>query len=63
MKCAICGKPPVAKYRPFCSGRCADIDLAKWMNGAYAVPSEDPDDVEAAIEATEVAQSATQKPH
>lgn len=36
--CPICGKPRVAAYRPFCSKRCADIDLGRWMNGAYAIP-------------------------
>ncbi len=50
MSCPICGKPTDAKLRPFCSKRCADIDLARWMNGAYAVPSEDQEDVENALE-------------
>lgn len=40
MTCPICGEPTVQKYRPFCSRRCADIDLARWMNGVYAVPYE-----------------------
>jgi endogenous inhibitor of DNA gyrase (YacG/DUF329 family) len=51
--CPICKKPVVADYRPFCSKRCADVDLAKWLGGDYAVPSQDPEDVEKAIEATE----------
>ncbi len=38
MACPICGKPTEQKYRPFCSGRCADIDLAKWLRGDYAIP-------------------------
>ncbi|MEO1121121.1 MAG: DNA gyrase inhibitor YacG, partial [Pseudomonadota bacterium] len=29
-KCPICGKPRVHEHRPFCSKRCADIDLGKW---------------------------------
>lgn len=37
------------KYRPFCSRRCADLDLGRWMNGAYRVPlvetDEDLDDL------------------
>ncbi|WP_226621818.1 DNA gyrase inhibitor YacG [Alloyangia pacifica] len=53
MSCPICAKPTDEKYRPFCSKRCADVDLAKWMSGSYAVPSEDPQDVEEAIEAAE----------
>ena len=39
MTCPICGKPTVREFRPFCSGRCADVDLGKWLSGAYAVPS------------------------
>jgi endogenous inhibitor of DNA gyrase (YacG/DUF329 family) len=37
-KCAVCGKPQDAAYRPFCSKRCADIDLGKWLNEGYAIP-------------------------
>lgn len=53
MSCPICNKPTDQKFRPFCSKRCADVDLAKWLGGDYAVPSRDPDDIEKAIEATE----------
>jgi uncharacterized protein len=35
-RCPICGKPAVLEYRPFCSRRCADIDLNRWLVGAYA---------------------------
>lgn len=38
MTCPICKKETVPKYRPFCSKRCADVDLGKWLNGAYASP-------------------------
>ncbi|SPJ26426.1 DNA gyrase inhibitor YacG [Palleronia abyssalis] len=41
MPCPICTKDPDPKYRPFCSKRCADIDLGKWLSGSYAVPAED----------------------
>ena len=45
--CPICKRPTEARYRPFCSKRCADIDLGKWMTGGYALPSEDlPDEEE-----------------
>lgn len=40
-KCPICGKPPQAEYKPFCSRRCADVDLQRWLTGAYAVPAEE----------------------
>jgi endogenous inhibitor of DNA gyrase (YacG/DUF329 family) len=63
MSCPICKKPVSAADRPFCSRRCADVDLSKWLNGSYAAPSTDPDDIEAAIEASEAAQDAPPKPH
>jgi uncharacterized protein len=37
--CPICGKPAAERYRPFCSRRCADVDLNRWLSGAYAVPA------------------------
>jgi len=37
--CPLCGKPADAHYRPFCSKRCADIDLHRWLAGVYAVPT------------------------
>ena len=46
MSCPICQRDTDAKFRPFCSKRCADIDLAKWFTGSYAIPSQDPDDHE-----------------
>jgi uncharacterized protein len=39
-KCPICGKPASTDYRPFCGKRCADLDLGRWLKGAYAVPGE-----------------------
>jgi endogenous inhibitor of DNA gyrase (YacG/DUF329 family) len=35
--CPICGKPPEQRFRPFCSKRCADLDLAHWLKGDYAI--------------------------
>ena len=49
--CPICRKPPEAKYKPFCSARCADVDLHRWISGVYAVPAgtgTDPDEAEEA---------------
>ncbi len=37
-KCPICGKPAVQPNRPFCSKRCADVDLNRWLSGVYTVP-------------------------
>jgi endogenous inhibitor of DNA gyrase (YacG/DUF329 family) len=45
-KCPICGRPSVTAYRPFCSRRCADVDLARWLRGTYAIPVADRDDDE-----------------
>jgi len=36
--CPICSKPTIVRYRPFCSKRCADVDLQRWFTGGYAVP-------------------------
>lgn len=44
-KCPICRKPVSADYRPFCSKRCADVDLQRWLVGAYAIPAVEADDV------------------
>jgi endogenous inhibitor of DNA gyrase (YacG/DUF329 family) len=40
MTCPICGKEAEVKYRPFCSRRCADVDLGRWLKGSYAIPAE-----------------------
>lgn len=47
--CPICGKLALVRFKPFCSKRCADIDLNRWLKGAYAIPvveneGEDEDD-------------------
>ena len=41
-KCPICARAaPDAAYRPFCSRRCADVDLQRWFTGRYAIPAEE----------------------
>lgn len=43
--CPICGKPAAeARYRPFCSARCADVDLNRWLSGVYTVETDEPAD-------------------
>jgi endogenous inhibitor of DNA gyrase (YacG/DUF329 family) len=37
MSCPICSKLAAAKYAPFCSKRCADVDLSRWLKGSYAI--------------------------
>jgi uncharacterized protein len=39
--CAICGKPQDARFKPFCTKRCADIDLGRWLKGSYAIPTQE----------------------
>jgi len=39
--CPICSKPSAQKYHPFCSSRCAQIDLNRWFCGNYAIPAEE----------------------
>ena len=50
MSCPICGKETADRLRPFCSKRCADVDLGRWLSGAYAVPAEAPEELEEAAE-------------
>jgi endogenous inhibitor of DNA gyrase (YacG/DUF329 family) len=38
MACPICSKPAEHAFRPFCSRRCADVDLSRWLKGSYAIP-------------------------
>ena len=43
-RCPLCGKPADQAFKPFCSKRCADIDLNRWLTGVYAVPVKEVDD-------------------
>jgi len=42
--CPFCGKPAAEPFRPFCSRRCADVDLNRWLSGVYAVPVKEEED-------------------
>ncbi len=46
-RCPICGKPAAEAFKPFCSKRCADVDLHRWLSGVYAVPGAAEEDAEA----------------
>ncbi len=48
MTCPICRKPTSKAYRPFCSRRCADVDLGRWFTGTYSIEGEpeEPDDAD-----------------
>jgi len=60
-KCPVCGRPTQESSRPFCSKRCRDVDLSRWLGGAYVVPGHEPADPEAlarALSGTETANEA-----
>ena len=46
--CPICSKPAVEVHRPFCSKRCADVDLNRWLSGVYTVPVVEEEDEDGA---------------
>jgi endogenous inhibitor of DNA gyrase (YacG/DUF329 family) len=46
-KCPICGKPATEASHPFCSERCRDVDLNRWLSGSYVVPGREDDDEDA----------------
>jgi endogenous inhibitor of DNA gyrase (YacG/DUF329 family) len=39
--CPICGKAPAPAFKPFCSSRCADVDLHRWLSGVYRVETDE----------------------
>lgn len=46
-RCPICGKPRSEAHRPFCSSRCAEVDLGRWLKESYRVPVEEkPEDAD-----------------
>ena len=40
-RCPLCEKPSDPQNRPFCSKRCADLDLSRWLHGVYRVPTDE----------------------
>lgn len=46
-RCPICGKPSDRRLRPFCSRRCADVDLARWLRGDYVIPTDEAEEGDA----------------
>jgi uncharacterized protein len=43
-RCPLCGKPAEREFKPFCSKRCTDVDLNRWLSGVYAIPVKETDD-------------------
>ncbi len=62
MACPICDRETIAEFRPFCSKRCSDLDLGKWLGGGYAIPSTDPDDFDDLVDALEKADEGLDLP-
>jgi endogenous inhibitor of DNA gyrase (YacG/DUF329 family) len=63
-KCPICGKPADAVLRPFCSKRCADVDLHRWLSGVYVVPvTEDEEEDERREDHDERTNRRNDRPH
>jgi endogenous inhibitor of DNA gyrase (YacG/DUF329 family) len=52
-RCPVCRQPAAPDFTPFCSARCADIDLGRWLKGDYRVPTDEAPD-EAASEPPEL---------
>ena len=38
-RCPTCGRPRDERWRPFCSKRCADVDLGRWLGEVYRIPA------------------------
>ena len=53
VSCPVCGAPTTKDYAPFCSKRCADVDLHRWLTGGYAIPAAEDDSEGAAGEPSE----------
>ena len=43
-RCPVCARPATERYRPFCGRRCANVDLGRWLGGAYVIATDEPPD-------------------
>lgn len=48
--CPICGKERVHRFRPFCSARCAEIDLGRWLTESYVIAGSEDEDALKSLE-------------
>jgi endogenous inhibitor of DNA gyrase (YacG/DUF329 family) len=53
-QCPICRKPAAEQFRPFCSRRCADVDLNRWLSGVYVVPAKPEEDEDGRVQDEEL---------
>lgn len=61
MTCPICQRDSDAKYRPFCSRRCSDVDLGRWLTGGYSIPATEVEQDDASSD--DATDSAENRPH
>ncbi|MDO8534526.1 MAG: DNA gyrase inhibitor YacG [Xanthobacteraceae bacterium] len=61
-RCPICEKPAVDRFRPFCSKRCADVDLHRWLSGTYAIPVKEAEDEDGSLPGQDAA-SESEEPN
>jgi len=61
-RCPICRAPTVHEFRPFCSRRCSDVDLSRWLSASYAIAGGGADADEDGDDAAAAAQAPTAKP-
>jgi endogenous inhibitor of DNA gyrase (YacG/DUF329 family) len=57
--CPICSRPEADLYSPFCSRRCADVDLGRWLKGSYAIPIDQNDEEDERQELPEDGEAAS----
>ncbi len=55
--CPICGAPRAQAFRPFCSRRCADVDLNRWLSGRYALPAQEDEPTDEPAPGEEIARA------
>jgi endogenous inhibitor of DNA gyrase (YacG/DUF329 family) len=53
-RCPICSKSAAEQFQPFCSRRCADVDLNRWLSGVYVVPAKPEEDEDGRVEDEEL---------
>ena len=63
MPCPICNRETSAPYKPFCSRRCADVDLGRWLTGGYTIPQSDAGEEEFAPDPFPGGNPPSDKPH
>jgi uncharacterized protein len=61
-RCPICSKPSETRFAPFCSKRCADVDLSRWLKGNYAIPGRSVTDEDEGLDGPDPSKSPQKPP-